>query len=95
MHLEVPQYLSELNAARDVNMLDWNSPAPNAYEKVVGKLTLTIEVDPRTRKHQWKMVHERSGLLTSGSSESADVAQQEMIAYAMHWVRNGMVGVLA
>ena len=97
MHLEVPQYLSELNAARDVNILDWYSPPsnPNSYEKQVGKLTLTVALEPRTKSYNWRIVHERSGVLTNGSSESAEVAKAEMMAYAIHWVRNGMVGVLA
>lgn len=96
MQLEVPQYLSELNAARDVNILDWYSPPanPNSYEKEVGKLTLSIALDPRSKSHHWKIVHQRSGLLTSGSSESAEVAKVEMITYAMHWVRTAMVGVM-
>lgn len=95
MQLEVPQYLAELNRAADVSLLDWNSPAPNTYDRTIGRVTLEVVLNPRTGGWDWRLKHERSGVLTSGHSADRDVAQAEAIAYARNWVRNAMVGVLA
>ncbi len=95
MQLEVPQYLAELNRAADVSLLDWDSPAPNTYDRTIGRVTLKVALNPRTGGWDWRLMHERSGLLTSGHSADRDVAQAEAIAYATNWVRNAMVGVLA
>lgn len=95
MQLEVPEYLSALNQARGQNLLDWHSTSPNTHSFGVGKITVEVMLDQRSKRWQWLLRHERSGTLTSGSSEDRDVAQQEAIAYAIHWVKNAMVGVLA
>lgn len=95
MNLDVPQYLAELTRAKDMHLLDWHSTSPNGYEYSVGRIKLVVSLDPRHMRWDWRLQHERSGVLTSGSSEDRDVAQQEAIAYAMHWVKHAMVGVLA
>lgn len=95
MNLSTPQYLAALNAASDMNLLDWISTAPNTYEHVVGKVTITVSLNPRTGSWDWKLVHERSGLLTNGSSEDQGLAQREAITYATHWVKTAMTGLLA
>lgn len=95
MNLDKPQYIAELKAAANMNLLDWYSALPNTYRRSVGKLTVEVSLNPRTGNWDWKLLHERSGQLSSGSSEHKDLSQQEAIKYAQHWVKNYMVGVLA
>lgn len=88
-------YLKEINAAFDVSILDWKSSEDHRYELVVGRITITVTMDLVTNARRWRIVHENRGLLSEGSSESLEVAKVEALKYAEHWVRNGMVGVLA
>lgn len=95
MELHVPDYLAQLNVAKDLNILDWDSPSTGRYERTVGKLTVIVEQEPATRRHTWALRHANRGTLTMGASESAELAKHEAILYAIHWVRTAMVGVLA
>lgn len=95
MELRVPEYIKALNTAKGQSLLDWFSPSQNRYEFTVEKLTVVVELDSATSKWQWALRHSHRGTLTMGDSESKDLAQQEALAYAEHWVRNAMVGVLA
>lgn len=85
-------YLAELNAIREKNVLDWTSPSEHVYEVEVGRLTLRVKMNLATNQREWQLIHERAGLVNSGSSESLELAKEEVIMYAIHYVRHGMVG---
>ena len=95
MDLHTPKYLSELNAAKDMNILDWESPSPNRYEREVLKLHLIVEKDEPAKNWKWSLRHRDRGTLTMGDAGSAELAKHEAVAYAIHFVRNAMVGVMA
>jgi hypothetical protein len=85
--------LSELNKARYVNPIDWDSPKQNAYEKTFLK-GLKIHVEKKESSWEWKLLHDRAGLINSGDSESLSVAALEAITYAEHKVKNNMLSGL-
>lgn len=93
---ERAEYLSELNAAGDVPLLEWfGDEAPNTYRHTVGKLTMVVALSKDSGRWEWQLLHERSGKVNSGSSEDQTLAHQEVVSYAMHYVKNAMVGVNA
>ena len=92
MQMEVSEYLALLNKAESMNFLDWNSPEKGVYEHEIGVVTLRVITAENGTK--WEIQHPRGGILHKGSSESPSVAHQEMVAYARHWVKNRMAGVL-
>jgi hypothetical protein len=93
---ERAEYLSELNQAKDVPLLEWNADeAPNTYRHTVGKLTMVVARNAESKRWEWMILHERSGRLNSGGSEDMTVAHQEVVSYAIHYVKNAMVGVNA
>lgn len=95
MDLTVPEYFAQLNAAKDLHLMDWDSPTLNAYEKSIGMLKMLVSFDPRTKLYHWFLNHERRGLISKGESEDRDLAKQEVVTYAMHHVRKEMAGLLA
>lgn len=89
----VNEHLRSINDLMGKSVLDWHSPKANTYEVPLGKLTIRVE---RTEEflYSWQIMHERSGLLRSGSSESLHLAGMEALKYAEHDIRKAVMNGL-
>ena len=95
MELNLPKYLSDLNAAKHQSLLDWPNPEANVYVLTIGVLIVRVWLNKRWDRWDWTLSHERRGLLNNGYSETQTLAQLEALSYGEHFVKREMRGLVS